>query len=76
MNQLKVVIWQNLKSKYDWYIGYVKEVREEGFLVDNLHSVVSDADILFHEISLWGTFLPTFIILFLTHHITNYYYTM
>ena len=40
------MIWQNLKRKYEWYVGYAKAVSEEGFLVDNLHSVVSDADIL------------------------------
>ena len=46
INQLKVVIWQNLESKYEWYIGYVKAVNEESYLVDHLHRVVSDADIL------------------------------
>ena len=38
LNELCIVAWQNCDAKYEWYIGYVKSVDDNGmYKVDHLH---------------------------------------
>ena len=38
LNELCVIEWQNCAAKYEWYIGYVTSVDDNGmYKVDNLH---------------------------------------
>ena len=39
LNELCVVVWQNCDSKYEWYIAYVKQITDDGYVVDHLHRV-------------------------------------
>ena len=41
VNQLCVVVWQNCDSKYKWFIAYVKQMTNDGFVVDHLHPTVT-----------------------------------
>ena len=36
MNQLCVAVWLTEEESYEWCIGYVQEVIEENYQVDNL----------------------------------------
>ncbi|KAG1655467.1 NADH dehydrogenase [ubiquinone] 1 alpha subcomplex assembly factor 3 [Nymphon striatum] len=40
LNKLCAVIWQNCDASYEWYIGYVKSIINNGYIVDHLHRVV------------------------------------
>ena len=40
VNQLCVVVWQNCDSKYEWFIAYVKQMTNDGYVVDHLHCTV------------------------------------
>ncbi|KAG1673895.1 [3-methyl-2-oxobutanoate dehydrogenase [lipoamide]] kinase, mitochondrial [Nymphon striatum] len=40
LNELCAVIWQNCDASYEWYIGYVKSIINNGYIVDHLHRVV------------------------------------
>ena len=41
VNQLCVVVWQNCDSKYEWFIAYVKQMTNDGYVVDHLHRAVT-----------------------------------
>ena len=44
LNELCVVVWQNCDAKYEWYIGYVKSVDDNGmYKVDHLHRVLDSS---------------------------------
>ena len=36
VNQLCVTVWLNEEDRYEWYIGYVKEIIKENYLADHL----------------------------------------
>ncbi|KAG1652087.1 hypothetical protein GQR58_026544 [Nymphon striatum] len=39
LSELCAVIWQNCDASYEWYIGYVKSIINNGYIVDHLHRV-------------------------------------
>ena len=39
VNELCIVVWQNCDRKYEWYIAYIKEITNDGCVVDHLHRV-------------------------------------
>ena len=41
INEMRVVVWQKRDLTYDWYIGYVKKIDENGkYVIDHLHRVL------------------------------------
>ena len=40
LNELCIAVWQNSVNKYDWYIGYIKEINDEGYVIDHMHQAV------------------------------------
>ena len=45
LNKLCVVVWQRCDAKYEWYIAYVKEIKQNGYVVDHLHRVANGCNI-------------------------------
>ena len=41
VNQLGIVVCQNCDSKYEWFIAYVKQMANNGYVVDHLHRTVT-----------------------------------
>ena len=41
VNELCVSAWQNSINEYVWYIGYVKKVEDDGYVIDYMHRSVS-----------------------------------
>ena len=41
VNQLCVVVWQNCDSKYEWFITYVKQMTDDGYVVGHLRCTVT-----------------------------------
>ena len=39
LNELCVDVWPNCDAGYEWYIGYIKSVTADGYVVDHLHHV-------------------------------------
>ena len=37
LNELRVVVWQNFDSKYEWFLAYVKYVDDDIYTVGHLH---------------------------------------
>ena len=37
INELCLGVWQNCDARYEWCIGYVKNVTADGYCVDHLH---------------------------------------
>ena len=41
VNPLGIVVWQNCYNKYEWFIAYVKQMTNSGYVVDHLHRTVT-----------------------------------
>ena len=39
-----ILIWQDTNVKYEWYIGYIKDITAAGYIVDHLHRAISNSD--------------------------------
>ena len=37
INEMCVIIWLNSKKQYEWFLGYIIEQNDEGYVVDHLH---------------------------------------
>ena len=37
VNQVCVVVWIDKSGEYEWFLGYITEEKEEGYMVDHLH---------------------------------------
>ena len=43
LNELCIVVWQNSINKYEWYIGYIKEINAEGYVIDHMHQAIKSS---------------------------------
>ena len=43
-NEICIVIWQDTNAKYEWYIGYTKDIKAAGYIEDHLHGAISNSD--------------------------------
>ena len=46
INQIHAIIWQNGSGGKEWYLGYIKEKIENNFIVDHLHRISKDSDLM------------------------------
>ena len=37
INEMCVIIWVNSKKQYKWFLGYITEQNDEGYVIDHLH---------------------------------------
>ena len=45
INELCVSAWQNSVNEYTWYIGYVKKIESDGFVIDYMHRVADKSNL-------------------------------
>ena len=43
LNELCIAVCRNSVNKYDWYIGYIKEINAEGYVIDHMHQAVKSS---------------------------------
>ena len=44
VNEMCIVIWPDTNAKYEWHIGYIKDIAAVGYIVDRLHRAISNSD--------------------------------
>ena len=44
VNELRVVVWQNCDSKYEWFLAYIKHIEDDKCTVDHLHRATNSSD--------------------------------
>ena len=47
-NEMCVIIWLNSKKQYEWFLGYITEQNNEGFVIDHLHRADSKSNNKWH----------------------------
>ena len=48
INEMCVIIWLNSKKQYEWFLGYIIEQNDEGYVVDHLHRTDSNLNSKWH----------------------------
>ena len=48
INKMCVIIWLNSKKQYEWFLGYIIEQNDEGYVVDHLHRTDSNLNSKWH----------------------------
>ena len=48
INEICVIIWLNSKKQYEWFLGYIIEQNDEGYVVDHLHRTDSNLNSKWH----------------------------
>ena len=44
VNEMCIVMWQDTNAKFEWYIGYIKDITAAGYILDHLHRAISNSD--------------------------------
>ena len=44
INEMCVIIWLNSKKQYKWFLGYITEQNNEGFVINHLHRTDSKSN--------------------------------
>ena len=45
INEVHAIIWSGTTGKYNWFLGYVKNITNTQYEIDNLHRTTTTPDI-------------------------------